>query len=43
MTTYADLPMEKWDKIRATNNDFKTLEDKLGLELSELTLVSILL
>ncbi len=41
MTTYADLPVDKWEKIRATNNDFKTLEDKLGLELSELTLVSI--
>lgn len=41
MTTYSDLPIERWENLKATYNDFKTLEDKLGLKLDDLTLVSI--
>ena len=41
MTTYADLPIEQWNKLKAAHNDLKTLEDKLGLKLADLTLVSI--
>jgi len=41
MTTYADLSTEKWEQIKESNNDFKTLEDKLGFQPSEMTLISI--